>query len=164
MAANTTLNSSLPDIRPNPTESAPSAHQSALLTRKDQSDRVIPRFRAASELGFLAQQPMELGEGAPDQQQSMLELPIFSQDYEVLLQDKENADHSLNKLRVKRELISEAVAKNKPKKERSFVNPVVEMANVRSIAELPGNLPMKITQMIAKRLLWRKAGDTTVTA
>ena len=60
---------------------------------------------------------MELGEGAPDQQQSMLELPIFSQDYEVLLQDKENADHSLNKLRVKRELISEAVAKNKPKKE-----------------------------------------------
>jgi len=89
----------------------------------------------------------------------LFDLPTFSQDYEVILQGKENFENSVNKLRVKRELISEAVGKNKPKKERSFVNQILQMTKVQSISELPGNMAMKMTQMIAKRILGKK-GDS----
>ena len=106
---------------------------------------------------------MDLGEEGPNQNRSLLELPSFSQDYELLLQDRENADNSLNKLRVKRQLIAEAVGKNGPKKDRGFVRQTLEVSKLQSISELPGNMSMKMTQMIAKRLLGASR-ETAVTA
>jgi len=106
---------------------------------------------------------VDLGEEAASQNRSLLELPSFSHDYEVLLQDKENADNSLNKLRVKRQLIAEAVAHTRPRRDRGFVSQTLQVDKLHSVSELPGNMPMKMTQMIAKRLLGM-SGETAISA
>lgn len=52
---------------------------------------------------------------------------------------------------VKRELISDALAKSKPKRERNYSNMIDIQA--KSIMDLPGNMAMTITMEIAKRVI-----------
>ena len=75
----------------------------------------------------------------------------YAQEYQDVVQEKENRYNSLNKLVVKRELISDALAKSKPKRDRNYSNMIDIQA--KTIMDLPGNLAMSITIEIAKRVM-----------
>ena len=75
----------------------------------------------------------------------------FAQDYQDVVQEKENRYNSLNKLVVKRELISDALAKSKPKRDRNYSN-MIDI-HAKTIMDLPGNVAMTITMEIAKRVI-----------
>jgi hypothetical protein len=60
---------------------------------------------------------------------------------------------------VKRELISDALAKSKPKRERNYSNMIDIQA--KSIMDLPGNMAMTITMEIAKRVIQSKGEEVT---
>jgi hypothetical protein len=72
-------------------------------------------------------------------------------EYQDVVCEKENRFNSLNKLIVKRELISDALAKNKPKRNRNYSNMIDIPA--KTIMDLPGNVAMSVTMDIAKKIL-----------
>ena len=82
---------------------------------------------------------------------------MLTQDYEDILQEKENQDNSLNKLKMKRHLIAEAVGKSsKPRVERKYVSDIMKVVNeFTSIVDLPEDETMLITSEIVKEALSR---------
>jgi hypothetical protein len=75
----------------------------------------------------------------------------FAEDYQSLIVDRVNQNNSVNKLIVKRSLISDAIQKNKPKRQRNYSS-MIEI-NAKTIMDLPACFPMQITMDIARQVL-----------
>ena len=75
----------------------------------------------------------------------------FAQGYQDFIKEKENKENSQNLLKVKRNLIAEAVGMDKPKKERQFVSEVLSTCEVPTVMHLEGNQSMFTTQQIVRR-------------